>query len=411
MGSKAMSLLKQNILSVLAKFVVVCALVLASQMATKSHAQSPYSAAYRVNSAVITHYEISQMQLLLEALGRGGDNLPQTALDVLINDRLLRQEAKRVGIEIDPVVVSRALETLTDNPDKLRADLNKRGISNETIDSYMESQVLLNTYLDIRGLDIQVSPDEIVSRIMQIPDQVTPVVYVAEIVMPYAEYGGRLPTRLKLTEVMDDLRSGRKSFQSLAREVSRSPTASKGGVIGPIPREALNGQLASMVKTLRPGQVAAPIETEGAIVILQYVGPSEIRNSLPRSLTVTYAELFVAANGNLPASKQGAVQIQHQAPNCKQAQALSPASYHENVAISSLSSGLSLALARLESGESAIFEREDGTSVLYLCSRAVVVPQDMQSGVQGFAQSQAMEERARGAMQELRNLAIIEAVK
>ncbi len=378
-----------------------------------SAAQNPFAAAYRVNSAVITNYEIDQMSRLLKALGRAQDNPYEDAVELLINQRLLAAEGKRFNLVVEPVLIDAALKRIDPdgNAAGLRSKLHQQGIADETIDTYIGSQILLRSYLEMRGVKLNIAPEEISSRIMQIPDQVTPIVNVAEIVMPYAEYGGRLPARLKLGEVMDDLRSGRKSFSQIAREISRSPTARNGGRLPPIPRENLTPQLSRMVNSMRPGQVAQPIETEGGIVLLQYVGPSEIRTSLPRNPIVSYSEMFFPANGNLAQSKAQAEQLSRQITNCAQAQNLSPQSFRENVPISSLSAGINLALARMETGESSIFEREDGTSLLFLCNLSVAVPENLQAGVNAYVEGEAMDARARGVMQELRNVANIVKVQ
>ena len=60
-------------------------------------AQNPFSAAVRVNDNVVTHYEIEQRALFLQAIRAPGDVRTQ-ALEDLVNERLQTQMAARMEV-------------------------------------------------------------------------------------------------------------------------------------------------------------------------------------------------------------------------------------------------------------------------------------------------------------------------
>ena len=372
-----------------------------------------FSAAYRVNSEVITHYEIDQMALMLEATGTNPENSQEKSIQFLINDRLIRVEAKRIGFNVEDNVVAQTLDRMAGGEGQgegLRREFNDLGINDDTINTYASSQVMRRTYADIRGVGFNVSPEEITQRINNIPDQVTKTVKFSELVIPYAEYGGRIPARYEYKKILERLSKGQ-SFASIARELSRSPTSENGGALQEIPEPSLNEQLSQIVATTSPGKIAKPIETEGAMIIIRFNGYGELVQSLPRDPKVTLVDLFVSDASGLSASVTNARNIYADVQTCETAEAKIgqyPSSLKmDNVAVSSLSSGMSLAVARMEVGTRAIFERENGTSVIYLCDRQVTVPEEVSAAVQNNVRNEAIEGQMDGMLRELRAVANI----
>ncbi len=367
-----------------------------------------FSAAYRVNSTVITNYEIEQMSLMLQATGASSDSAHSKAVEFLINDRLIRKEAARIGLDVDSNTIASTLDTMAGGAGKgpdLKAEFISRGIDSSTVDTYVSSQILKRTYAEIRGKSNNVTAEERIQNIQSIPDQITKTVSVSEIVIPYAEYGGRIPARYQRKLIMERYRSG-ESFAQLAREFSRSETGKNGGAIPEIPLEGLNPQLTSIISGLNPGAIGRPIETEGAIILIRLNGYGENRRSLPRDPLVSYIDLFINNSNGLKASSQEADNLLAEVRTCKHAKAkigvLPNSNFYEDIPVSTLSSGVALALARMETGTSAKFERETGTSVLYLCDRQIKVPEELQQAVNSRAVNESLESQMDGLLRDLR---------
>lgn len=392
--------MKKYLASFISTFLLLC-------FATPSYAVD-FSAAYRVNSSVITNYEIDQMSLMLQATGTSPDSAYNRAVEFLINDRLIRKEAARIGLEVEPIVIERTLDTMaggSGNGADLKSEFISRGIDSSTINTFVTSQILKRTYAEIRGNRNNVTAEERIQNIQRIPDQVTQTVSVSEIVIPYAEYGGRIPARYQRKVILDRYRSG-ESFASLAKEFSRAPTGQNGGRIPEIPLEGLNPQLSSIISGLNPGNVGKPIETEGAIILIRLDSYGENRQSLPRDPLVTYIDLFINGSNGLNRSSQEANKIMADVRTCKHAKAkievLPNSNFYEDVPVSTLTSGVALALARMETGTHGKFERESGTSVLYLCDRQIKVPEELQQAVNNRATNESLENQMDGLLRDLR---------
>ena len=369
-----------------------------------------FNAAYRVNSAVITHYEIEQMQSLLEALGENPATSYKEAVDFLIHHRLLKVETQKFGFDVDENTIMNTLRNMAPDGDvdQFIANLGERGISRSTLDIYVEAQILRRSYAQFRGLTTRESHERVAQVINNIPDNVAESISISEIVLPYGEYGGRIPARLQYKIIRNRLNQG-ESFAALARQFSRAPTGPSGGQIPDIPLEGLNPELQSQVDGLAPGQITPPIETEGAIIIIRLNGYGEIRNSLPRTATLTYVDIFIG--GNPDNTKAQARSIMSNIQSCGHAEAVldkySGSKKIENKKLSELSTGVSLALSRMETGTQALFERENGTSILYLCERKIEVPEDIQEVIDNRAKGKVVEDQLDGVLRDLRASASI----
>ena len=71
-------------------------------------AQSPFSVAARVNDDIVTNYEIQQRQRFLSLLNAPGEIVAQ-ARETLVNERLQRQAAERMGVAATPEEIEEAL--------------------------------------------------------------------------------------------------------------------------------------------------------------------------------------------------------------------------------------------------------------------------------------------------------------
>ncbi len=360
-----------------------------------------FNPAYRVNSQVITYYEIEQMTRLQRFFGTPEGSAHSKAETFLINDRVLRSTLGDFLDQIDANMVKNAVNRLAGDQgaDALYSAAAEANIDRSTIDNYATAQILRRTYAQSSGIDPSVQSERTAQRIYAIPDQVTQTVSISEMVIPFAEYGGVTPTRFEVNKILDRLRQG-ESFASIAREKSRAPTASNGGQLRQIPAEGLNPQLQGLISGLAPGQVSDKIETSGAIVLIRFNGYGEIRTSLPRTDIVSYVELNAG-------SQAQAQQLKNQIRNCAQAEdyigSLAGSKKVEDVSTSSLSNDLLLQINRMESGTSQI----NGNRILFLCTRGVEVPEQFQEAVNARATNEVLDSKVDGLLAQLRASASI----
>lgn len=149
-------------------------------------------------------------------------------LEQLIRQTLLVQEAKKINLENDPVVVKR-LESL-------------------------KKQVLVSEFIRKAIIDtVKVSDEEVEKEYNANPTLYTEPerVKVSHIMVSSKE---------KAEEVLEELKSG-KPFEEVARSKSESPDAPSGGAMGYVRRGDLDPEIEKVIFELAPGNFSDIVET------------------------------------------------------------------------------------------------------------------------------------------------------
>jgi len=123
-------------------FALVLAIAPVAPMAT---AQSPFSAAIKIDETVVTRYELDQRIRFLTALNFPG--VPsQVAREQLIDEKLKRRAAKEAGVILAPEALSDGLEAFAarGNMDfkTFVGELSKAGIDRYTMEQFVETNLL-----------------------------------------------------------------------------------------------------------------------------------------------------------------------------------------------------------------------------------------------------------------------------
>lgn len=178
----------------------VCALaaaltaLIAATPPSQSGAQSLFSAAVKVNDAVVTGYDIEQKARLI----RLGDARvqPSVALrrarDELVGHHLKLQEAERVGLTISDAQIDEAIANIAgrnkQSVDALLQDLSRAGVEQSTFREQLKSELAWNELVR-RRFGSRVAPSE------------------AEIDAELAMLKGRGDTRYDLRQIVIPVRS------------------------------------------------------------------------------------------------------------------------------------------------------------------------------------------------------------
>ncbi len=119
--------------------VVLLSLSLALGLAAPSSAAT---IEITVNGEGITDYQIQQRLNLFRLEGRSGRN---TAVDELINEAIMRQEAERIGVTATRAEVDNAILNVARNinmsPQRLREVLSQGGVGIETLEARMRAAI------------------------------------------------------------------------------------------------------------------------------------------------------------------------------------------------------------------------------------------------------------------------------
>jgi peptidyl-prolyl cis-trans isomerase SurA len=243
-----------------------------------------------VNDDVITQYELEST--LEKILNRYGKSIPpgdreriasdarKALLGNMIDDLILRQEAKRLGITVRDEEITNTIQE----------NLNRRKMSLDDLQQVLAKDG--STYEKYREAT---RSDLIKTRIMQ--REIRPRVSVTneEIGAFYQEhrdeYEGKLRVRLqmialpipagsdaavkeqqlvKAQTILKRIRAG-ESFEALANEFTPGP-ARTGGDIGFVEKGSLNPAIDEVAFSLKPGEMSDVIETPQGLYIIRTLG-------------------------------------------------------------------------------------------------------------------------------------------
>lgn len=253
--------------ALLAGALAVCAAAASAQTAAP-RAPAPFAPAAFVNDQVITAYDIDQRMRLMSMLGIGPDR--DAAVDNAIEDRLKRGAAKDAGVAVDRAQVDDALSRFAQSRGTdaagIEAMLKKTGVSRMTLREFVETEVLWSTYVRRTFLTrATVSDLELEDELANSQRTVQTTFDLSEISMPFGR--DKVATQNLAARLSREINQGA-DVAALARRHSRSPSAAKGGRVGPLQADRVPPTVRAALEPLSPGQATAPIEVPGGIVVL-----------------------------------------------------------------------------------------------------------------------------------------------
>ena len=257
-----------------------------------------------VNGAVITMTDVDQRLALLAIANEGRlpadqiDELRQQVLRNLIDETLQIQAAKTAEIEVTSKDIDRTLErvaqgqkmTTAQLADYLKANNTsirtlRRQIEGETAWRRLQQQKIENT--------VSVGDDEVKAVLERLnASKGTQEYRVGEIFL--SATSDRMPqTMANANQIIEQLRQGA-SFPGYARQYSEASTAAVGGDLGWVRPEQLPDQLATVLRTMAPGQISAPIAIPGGVSIIAVQDARKILTADPRNAVLSLKQVSIA---------------------------------------------------------------------------------------------------------------------
>lgn len=347
-------------------------------------AQSPFAAALYVNDEAITNYEISQYAGFLEFLGVGGNDPRTEARQRLIEDRLRLQEARRLGLRINPVDIASGMSEFAARAeltsDEMITRLGQAGVDRATFENFIRAGVLWRDLVNQRhGGDVRVTGAQVDQALSVAAVRPVTEVLLSEIFLPsdpeFAEPVAQLiPQILAITSIEE--------FGNAARQVSAAPTAEQGGRIERwIELQSLPEPVAIPASSAATGTIIGPIEVPGAYAIFMLRGRRDTRDVPAGDVEVEYRRVGLPG-GRSEANLQRAAEIRATTDSCadlgRVVGVIAPEIPEGGVATltqrqNELPAGVATELARLNPGQITTNLSESGELVvLMLCHRNVV---------------------------------------
>lgn len=200
-------------------------------------------------------------------------------LDSLINDILLRQEAKRYKVTVSDADVeaeTKAAMARSSIPaDKFESELKKQGM---TLDIYREK--IRNTILRQRMASYMVQ-----RKVFVTPEEVESYYHAHR-----ADFSGQktadfsiiiLPEKLNVQNIYKQLSTGQLSFEEAAKRHSADRSASSGGRVEGIPFDRLPPDMQKLLTSLQDGKLSPMLRTQDGIAIIRR---NAIRDAKPLTL-------------------------------------------------------------------------------------------------------------------------------
>lgn len=195
-------------------------------------------------------------------------------LSVLVDEEILRQEAAKNTVSVNPVDLMKALQSLEKQnglpPGALKAKLAQAGVPPEALERKVEAQILRNILLsrDVRPR-ISVSDAEITEQMDNIVNKRGYYeVKLSEIVLPVSGSAGRKETEEAAKQLIERIENGA-PFDKIASEFSRGPSAEQGGALSWTGIDKLNPILRAVVERMDIGQITNPVMVKNAYHILR----------------------------------------------------------------------------------------------------------------------------------------------
>jgi peptidyl-prolyl cis-trans isomerase SurA len=290
---------------------LLVALVLLTPLAAAAVSPGDQSIAAIVNDDVISMRDLQNRIDLVVATGnmeRSPDvrqKIAPEVLRVLIDERLKRQEARRLNVTVTPRDVDRALvdvaEQLRVPPNQLPEYLQSHGASMATLLAQLESEIAwIKTVSRLVGERTTFTEDEIDEELSRLRGSGGSTEYrLAEIYLPFEDATNERRAQELAERIAQESRGGA-SFAALARTFSQSSAADQGGDLGWVRAGQLDPRLDAAVQRLRPGEVADPLRTDTGFYVLQLL-ERRTSSALPAgATTLTMSQVALALPADAP---------------------------------------------------------------------------------------------------------------
>ena len=392
-------------------FALALPLGLAAPLA--ADAQSPFSAAARVNDAIVTNFEIDQRALFLQVIRTPGE-LRSVALESLVNERLQLAEARRLGVvasdqEIAEGIAEFAARAELSAEEFLDA-IGEEGVAPETFRDFVANSISWRNVVQARfgaRARAATSDDAVARAIAHDPQLGSGQILLAELIVPVTPEN-RETLRDDLAQLAADLNFEIDLFTEAARRFSAAPTRDEGGLTGWRALDGIPAELREDMVLLSVGETYGPVVLGPAIGIFQLRGLSQGSFRAPATASIDYATLSLAASGT--AEGQAALAaLRAEIDQCDDLYALRPGAFvRQDQPLSAIPTEIAMVLSTLDAGEIGVTAGRDGTATaVIMCASTITPPEGGMEAVRQRLFAAQLEANAAALLEELRADAII----
>jgi peptidyl-prolyl cis-trans isomerase SurA len=232
-----------------------------------------------VNDYVISNYDVNQRAALFVAtsgLHPNKEALATIRAQVLrsLEDEVLElQEAKKHKVSVNKTDVDKAIGNIAeDNHVKVEQILETIKAANVSVDTFRQQIAAQLTWQKLVGArygsDVFINDqqvDEAMQRLKEGADK--PQFLVSEIYLGVDKPEDDNAVKESAEKIAEEIHQGA-AFNTVAGQVSQSPSAAEGGDIGWVLEGQLEDALDQALQKMHPGDIVGPIHSEGGYYIL-----------------------------------------------------------------------------------------------------------------------------------------------
>ncbi len=247
-------------------------LLLVASTALAQPSGAPVGVAIAVNEAAITYRDI-EARMALGVFGLGGRQPTQAelrqmeaqAVDTLIDEALMMQEAGRRGVEVPEALIDQQIARVAQANRIDPGQLQRL----ETLRHQVRANIAWQIVMERVGRrQVQVSEEEIRFRESQIRANAgKPEYRLAEILLPATTAQEEAAAMDLARELVTRVRSGA-SFAQLATQHSVGPGAARGGDLGWQLSTQMEPDTLAVAQRLQPNEVSDPVATADGVRLL-----------------------------------------------------------------------------------------------------------------------------------------------
>ena len=275
-------------------FVLLSALIVAT-FDSSAVAQGTFQPVITVNDRAITGFELDQRKRILEVFRTPG-NLDEEARKALIEDRLKQEALDRAGVSITDESLRAAMGDFAGRAnlelDQFLQVLAANGVAEETLRDFVRMGVSWRDFIRSSfGNSIEITDPDVNRAIAQSQSGGTGIeVLLSEIIIsaPPPRAAQAMATARRISQL-----TSTSAFEAQARRVSALPSKRNGGRLNWLPITNYPPQLRTLLLSLSPGEVTAPLPITNGVALFQMRGVREMVGTAPAPTSIDYATFYL----------------------------------------------------------------------------------------------------------------------
>jgi len=237
-----------------------------------------------VNDDIITQSELEESMLPFvadyrvrygeEELEEKIDEARRDALNRLIEEKLILQEAKRRGVQVDDAEIEKRIEIVKSrfgNEEEFYEAIRQSGVTLAKLkEKYREQIMMKNLVTGIISSEVSISPSQIAAYYYGNPQEFSlpPRVRFQVLLLKPDDERSAEETEALSIQVLDRVKAG-DDFSLLVEEYSQGPNTDKGGDMGYMTEGSMIKEIEDELAKLKPGEISGIIKTSAGFYIIK----------------------------------------------------------------------------------------------------------------------------------------------